>query len=652
MSEQVVIKKKKSKGPIRFEAIIPTLIIIAAIYIYFHFFFDGMLRRSIEWVGYQTLGAEVDVAQLETSFWKASIEIKGVELTDSENPTHNFLEIGSMRFSMLWDALLRAKIVINESSIEQIAINTLRKHPGKVKPPEPPKPDAGPSLLEKEGQKIADQALDKVQTQNESNALGDIAAVLGGTDFNAQLKNIEGTLPSKQLAEALEKNLKQKQVEWDAKLKTLPNEAEVKALTDRLSRVKLKDFKTPQELQNSLREIDTILKEADQKFKTVQSAHETLTADLQNIEAQYKALEKQFQIDVKSLESRFRIPSLKAGDIAKSIFMSYVTPYLNKFQKYKNLAHQYLPPNLTSKDKKEDIQIQPRPRAKGVSYEFGRPNGYPFFWLKKAVISSSSKGDPSVGDVRGELTNVTSNQIIIQKPTVLNVVGDFNAQQVTGVKLNATMDHRSDEKKESFSAEVGSYPIDGKELVQSPDVKIAFAKANGSLDLKGQFDNEGIGFNLQNRFTQIAYDVNATNEIADSMLKEIFKGIPVVTLEAKGQGHFPRIPLSINSNLGEELRKGFEKQIQAKINEARAKIKKYIDDMVGAQKARIESEINKTKAQVDREIAKVTAELNAQKAKAEGQANQAKKDAENQVKNQAEDELKKKADELKKKLGF
>ncbi|NJM09721.1 MAG: hypothetical protein HC883_02150 [Bdellovibrionaceae bacterium] len=63
----------------------------------------------IEYVGTQVNGAEVNVGHLNTSFLRASLEIGGIEVTDKNKPERNLVEVGSIKFKMLWDALLRAK---------------------------------------------------------------------------------------------------------------------------------------------------------------------------------------------------------------------------------------------------------------------------------------------------------------------------------------------------------------------------------------------------------------------------------------------------------------------------------------------------------------------------------------------------------------
>lgn len=643
-------KKVKTKGLLRWEAILPFTIICALTGAYFHFFFDGHLRRGIEWAAYNAVGSEVNVGKLETSFFNASLNIQDIEITDAERPTHNSIKIGDIRFSMLWDALLRGKIVITEAAVEQIAFAVKRVSPGKVKPPEPVSESTEPGMADK----LKEEALNEAKSQAGENVLGDVIAMLGGGDSAGQLKKLEDSLPSKQLLSKFEGELKTKKDSWDQRLKGLPQGKDIQALGARLEKIKTKDFKTPQELQNSLQELDKVFKDGDSMYKQVQGTGDDLSKDLKALDSEYKEIEKQVKADIKTLEQHFRIPKLDAKAMTLALFNHYLQPYKAKFYRYKSMADKYLPPNLLKKgEKKDEVVLQPHSREKGISYEFGRQNAYPLFWVKRTGISSQAGVTPEAGNIKGEILNITSNQKIIGKPTVLNISGDFPAQEINGFLIHASLDNTQEKSEIAYKVKVDSYSINGKELVQSDDVQIAFEKAKGAFLVEGKLLGlKEVSLVMDNKFSNISYQVSAKNEIADQILKTVFAGIPVVTLNVDAKGLIPNVPMSINSNLGPELQKGFEQQIQAKIDEARKKIQAMVDQEIGKQKAQIESQLNQLKGQLDQEVKKAQGQLDEQKKKAESRADQAKKDAENQGKKQLEKEGQKAVDDLKKKFGL
>jgi uncharacterized protein (TIGR03545 family) len=667
---------KKSKGPIRFEAIIPVMLIVAGVSIYCALFLDHHIRKALEFIGYSVVGAEVNVASVNSSFTKASIRIEGLQITNSEKPTHNSIEIQEIRFAMSWDALLRGKILIDESYIENLKIDSARKTIGKVKPPEPPSNE--PSAVAKEAERLKRVALEKAKSNYSENVLGDIAAILSGTDSKEQFAKIEGTLESKAMLAKFESDLNQRKADWDQKFKTLPNNNDLDSLSNRFKAVKSKDFKSPQELQDSLKQYEQILKEADSKFKIIQSTVADLNKDAKTIEDEAKKIEQQIKVDIKELESRLRLPKIDANSIVSALFQHYAGPYIAKVNQYKAMAEKYVPPNVMKKvkgDNKEEepeIEIQPRPRANGISYEFGRPNSYPLFWIKKAGISSKSTGSKEAGNLKGEITNISSNQILTGLPTVALLEGNFPSNEIYDFKSKLTIDNRKKDSHINFALNVGQYFINERELINNKDVKLSFEKAKATLDINLDLVSlSNLSISANNSINDLKYNISSENKTIQEVLTNVFTGIPTVTLDFTGKGILPDVPLEIKSNLGPALQSGFEKEVQNKIDEAKKKVQAYVDEQIGKERAKIEVQVAEFKKKYSDEAKKIEAlavakqtEINTQiektKKDAEEQGNAAKKQAEEKAKKQLQEQVekalgkdaKKKAEELKKKLGF
>ncbi|RYF39000.1 MAG: hypothetical protein EOO38_23955 [Cytophagaceae bacterium] len=162
---------------------------------------------------------------------------------------------------------------------------------------------------------------------------------------------------------------------------------------------------------------------------------------------------------------------------------------MDKINRYRALAEKYLPPKYLKKGQAkadpDDISIQPQPRETGMSYEFGRKNSYPLVWIKKAAISSQAGMSAKAGNIRGEILDITTNQNLVGRPTVASLAGDFPADQIKDVLLKMTLDNTKEDSLITYQFDVGSYPIQGSELVNSPDVQIALANATGKLNIDG-----------------------------------------------------------------------------------------------------------------------------------------------------------------------
>lgn len=583
-------KKPKVKGPIRFEAIVPFGIVVGLTIAYFTLFFDSHLKKAIEIGGYYANGAEVNVADVNTSFWKLSFDLYGLQITNAENPSKNTLEIGHIHSKLLWDALLRFKFVVPDSGITGIKTWADRKSPGKVKPKEEAS-DSGPSALDQ----AKDKGLEVAKQQFKGNALGDIANVAGGADIGGTLGNIEGQLKSKAYIEELTAELKGKEQEWKQKVESLPKTEELNNLKARIQNLKI-NTSNIQELQKGLKEVDALAKEANSKVGNINGIVSSLQSDLDKYSKAIQKVDELVKADQAMMMDRLKVPSLDAKDLAGALFGSQFTSKLAQLEKYMRLARKYAPPKKTPEQKAAAAaeKIVPPPRGMGENYQFGKPNSYPLFWLKNATISSDFTGKDA-GGIKGTLKDVTSDPPIVGRPMILDVAGDLPDQKMSDVQLKVVIDHVTSVAKESVLMRVGGYPVEGQMLSNTDDVKLGFQTASATSALKVELQDENVNVGLNNAVQNIDYVTGAKNEHVAGILKSIVTDIPRVTLDASAAGTWADLRMDIRSNLGDELQKGFSRALQAKIDEAKAKVNEVIEKQIGPQKAQLTKQFDEIK---------------------------------------------------------
>ncbi len=665
------VKAKKQPGIIRWNAIVPLVIFFLINFIYFHFFFDGHVKSLIEWGGYKALGVELNIAEFKSSFTRGSVEINKIELTDKEKPQFNSIELSHIKFAVNLDALLRLKFVVDTMNAEGIQFSSKRKSPGKVAPPEPVDPNK-PGFADQ----LQKSALNKLEKDNKANLLGDIAVFLKNGDINSQLKGFEGQMASKKMAEDMNTKWNKKRADWDQSIKMLPNQNDVNSIKDRAGKIKYKDFKSIDELNASINEFNSIKKDVDTKVQVVNETKTKLTADVNDIQADYKNLEKQIKEDVDTIKSKFKIPKLDAGQFAKALFMNYLTPYAQKLDRFKTMAEKYLPPKYSkmvttqidgvgdklsgkktkvaaSTDEDVDDSIQPHPRANGTSYEFPITTGYPLFWIKNISISSKSNAQTDYGDLSGTITNVTSNQRQINKQTELKVAGDFKSQKIGGIKVFAAFNNIKAVPEVTFNFDIGSYPLADLVLTQSEDVTIKIPNSQNTLSIAGMtegFKNYDIKF--RNEFKDVKFDLSAKDKTVNEVLGGTFGAIASFDVNATARGPITDLAIDINSSLGAKLEGAFSGLLQKKLDEVNKLVKEKIDQEVNKQKEQLNEQISKLTGGYLTDINKAQSQLDDQKKIADEKINTAKKDLENKAKNKVQEEGKKAIDDLKKKFGF
>lgn len=581
----------KKQGPIRFEAIVPLAIIIGLMVLYFMLFFDAHLRRGIEYGATQANGAEVNIGRLQTSFWDASVVIGLVEMTNPQQPERNRLQLGEMRFSMTWDALLRGKILIQEATVEDVLFDTPRKSPGLVLPPAPPSA---------EGESATDKMLASMQQEFSGNVVGDLAAIAAGERPADQLSVVGAELKSGAMLDGMQLALDEKEQLWRKRMADLPKGDDFSALRARLDKVKTGNFKDAQEVQASLQELEAIRKDFDAKVKPLNEAGSALGGDMGALRGSYADLERSVQQDVRDLQSRMKLPTLDVGGLSNSLFGMDVLGKVHQARGYMEQAREYMP----AKSKQPPV----RKVSKGRDYVFGTPTAYPRFWLRKALLTSKL---PDGSGLAGQILDISTDQAVTGRPTVATLKGDMPQQQIAGIKAELVIDHTTEEAVERLNMEIAQMNVPGRTLVNSPKVTLGFDKAQLGIKMVAELRGSQVDLQWGNRFSGLAFQTQAQSPIVHEMVNASVSGLQEMTLDARVSGTWDKLGWNISTNLADALASGMGRYLQDKMNEAKARIEGLVQERIGERKKallarqgelekQLRAGLDERKAQMDR----------------------------------------------------
>ncbi|MCB0356628.1 MAG: TIGR03545 family protein [Bdellovibrionales bacterium] len=637
-------KKKKAKGPIRLEAIVPFCLFIALVYLYFALFFDSHLKKALEFTGTLVHGAEVNIEDIDSSFWRAYFQLSGLQITDKEKPEQNLIQIAKIRLELSWDALLRAKLVVKDATIDDIMAYAPRKKPGRVTPKEETKSGPNASL-----QKIEDSVLEQSKDQFNENVLGDVANVIGGTDPSSQLEQIQTQLKSDEKIKELEQALSEKEKLWKERINKLPQKPQIDALVAKTKTLKF-DTKNPKQFASDIKELDKIIKEGDKIIKDFNEASKSLKSDVSGFNSDIKNLDELIKQDIKDLQTRLKIPSINVADFSKGLFGRMFNEKLGKYKKYMVLAREYMPPKKSSSEKAEDksAQLVPQRRGEGQNFKFPKQKAYPLFWLQKGHISSREGTSEYSGNVTGEIKDATSQPQLLGKPMTIDIKGEFPKQGLMGIETNIVVDHTTDSPYEKIEASIREYPVGAQKLSDSKDVKLIIAKASGSLKLNGISRDEKIHFLVKNKFSNVKYDIDSSSKIVKDVLTNVTNGLPALLVDAEASGAWSNLRWKIKSNLGDELSNGFKKELQAKLNEAKKKLDDFVNNKIKGKKAQLTQQFAQAKGRIENQVNAKKKDLDKAKQQANNEINNKKSASKGDLKK----ESKKAEKKLKKLLGF
>ena len=623
----------KKKGPIRTEALVPIILVLALFIFYFKYFFDSHLRLGIQFVGTKIHGAEVNVARLKTDFFAPSIVIGGIEVTDKKKPEQNIVEIGQIHLELLWDALLRGKFVIPESSILQIQTGTQRQKPGRILPPR----------KKKKGivTKATETTLDQLKQKHESNLLSDAFSVAGGTHYKDQLKKLEGEWKAGKKIKALEKELEITKQDWKKRLEKLPNDSEIKQLVKKVESIKI-DAKTPKSFKESIQKVDRLYKEIRTQYKNLKEAKKRWKADIAKYNSQYKELEKLIQEDIEEVLKKVNIPSLDPDEINKMLLGNLVASQMTNLMRYKDMADQYLPNKKTKKSEK----WTPEKRANGVNYRFPKNKSYPRLWLQKAKIHSQAREGKS-GDISGTLKNLTNSPVHLGLPTTFDLEGDFPNQEIMDLSVHINIDHTTEVKKKSGHIQVGSFPLRENSLVKSKEVELGYKKAIGKSKIEFQLQNQTLSIQSGSSFKNVDYFVKCENKNLERILREVLEKLNTFDFGVQVKGSWDSFSLSMNSNLGHRLLQAIESQVFSEIKNARENVKKQVEHLIGNQKAELKKQVTHWERQLGLSLEKRQKSLQSLETKANEKKKNILKKEKGKIEEKGKKEIKKLLDKIK-----
>lgn len=622
--------KKRAKGPIRFELIIPVFILLALIIGYFKLFFDSHLKSAIEIFGSRMHGAEINVGDLRTSFLDLTLKIDDVQITHKKDPKLNIFAFDHLEFNLLLDALLRAKFVVEKSSLTGINWLSKRAREGKIYPPEKTESSA---LTE-----AREQVLKSVKAESQGSALGDVADILGGVDPKDQLEAIRGELESEKKIKALEAELKEREKMWKERIDKISDKKELESLKSRAKSFKF-DKKDP---IGSVKRATDLIKDAKNKIKEVESASKELRTDVKKYTKAIESVDDWVEADIAALEKKAGVPDINLENVGLDVIAGLIGMNIADLRKYVALAREYMPPKKTAEQKAEGKLIPPA-RGEGLNYKFPITTGYPAWWLKDMELTSSGKGGDYSGELTGRLTHLSSSPTITKKPTTFVATGDFSRQKIMGVNLKAVLDHTKEPAHDSLALSVASSPIKKISFSKSEKLTVALDEGNVRNDFKADIKGDNVSMSYSAVIASPQWLIESPKKDLRENIAPILQGITSLDLKASAKGTWQDLDWSLRSNFGPEIAKGIKRQVEVKVDEAKAKARKMIEEKVGPQKEKIK-----------REIAKVENEINSLLGKREKEvkdiANSATKDVEGEQKGGAAGKVDAAVDKLKKKL--
>ncbi len=535
-----------------------------------HFFLDRGIRQAIQTAGTAAVGARVDVAGVSTRFWRLSATVRGLAVTDPEEPMTNAVEIGALRFKLEPKPLFWRKFIVETAEISNIRTGTPRRTSGalpeKAKSSAPKEKPSAVSKVAADAWGNLKDAYDPKKLVSPENLASYRKAIAErdrltalSADWKNRTKNLDVKDLSRRAQELADKVKKEKISGAEGILKVQALLKEGKDLKGDLS-----------EAQKLVKTLGTdVRKEVAEAKATVQEIDRLRRADVDKAIAQVKA--------------GFSTEGLTKGLLGPAWFAK-LEKALGWIEKGRRLA------GSDGKEKKAEETPKPIPTRQGKDIPFPFHYHWPTFHLKRAAISGETPGGLAY---EGTLQDVTSDPKLLGKPSVLQLAGRAGER---ALKVDATLDLTTEVPREKISADYTGLPLNGLRLGSLDGGPISIERGRGNVNARVEARGDALSGTLHLDGTGLALEhagAAKTNRLT-AAVENVLKGLTEAKIGVGLSGTIQNPQFALNTTVDDQIRGALKGALDQEVAKLRGDVEKEIGTLVGKETTQLTSLIEKS----------------------------------------------------------
>lgn len=553
------------------------VVLLTAAYAYF--FVDDHLEWGLEYVGGRLMGAQVDVAELRTGWARPSLAVEGLAITDPEAPSTNWVELEVVSARLNLDALLRAKVVVEEARLEGIRLGTERARPGWVS---------------QEGGDL------RWVYDGLTRLLGaELHAAASGTVFEDILSLVSGGSVEERW-EALREELATPEV-----LRRVTDSLETKRTTVRETLEQLPDRSALRKLQNDLEDLRSdgagglagrvdrlrrIRSWAD-RLERYSEQISTVSADLRSMLGTLPALKQDLESapseDLRQLRARVRLPDPSVEGISRRLFGDFLGRRAGSLHELLRRARPYLRSSSGSSGGEEAEAA----RSRGTDRRFGGRTGYPGFWLKRFDVSGA--GDAGRGlALEASLRHLSTDPARVESPVEFSFSAHPPSDAYSELRGRVSLAN-SEDYRVGYDLEIRGWPVREWTLLESSDAAVSIDGGTAQLGLEGNYTSDHVSTRMGFLIPRPRITVVSEDSRLKSLLRETLGDLGSLDVRASGEGPPDDVTWSVQSNLGRALERGLRKVVREGSGAVRAGLERRFQQEFGSRARSLVGEIDR-----------------------------------------------------------
>lgn len=540
-------KRRASEGKIvRWKYVAPRLAILFVLYVVCYFGLDPALRWAAIMGGESAVGAKVELAELETSFWDGTAKLKGLAIANPQAPMRNLLESPDSEFFLDTNALLHGRVVITDGTLGGLQFDTDRETSGALEVSEAEEgPSALDPLLASAGD-LGDEWIDDISDRLDT--------------------DIVDKLESPRLAKELQER-------WPAQYTQLEQE--------------IKDIRARgKSLQQDIRELKKNPLRGISKLPEMQQQLVALQTQVKSVQQQLGALPRQAEADRQAvlaarvqdealIREQLQFKSLDGEGLTQMLLGKSVNEGLVSTLGWVSWARDLIP---TGAKKQEE-------RSRGTTVIFTPMQ--PDFLIQKLNIVGAAQLDGKPLTLLGTLTNASSAPKLLEEPTRLTLAGS----EALDLDLEIVLDRRGEIANDHLHFTCPQLAMTGRTLGNADKLVIEMNAGNASFVIDIRLTGEQLAGTIV--FTQDSLQL--TPQLAKSpngklakVLTESLAGIQRLGADVTLSGTLKKPKVKIKSDIGSQVAAGMNESVRKLVTQETEKVLAKSREKVDAELAKID----------------------------------------------------------------
>ncbi len=562
----------------RWRAIVPLLLFLALLVLGWLLLLDRIVARGIEALGTHIVGARVDLAEADVRLTDGAVVLRGLEVTNPDQPMTNLFEADEIVVDIRTLPLLQQKVAIDTVTVRGLRFGTERETSGAIDDPSP------------ESRRVAREVsawADALRFPEFSlEGLGE--AVNVGAVSPESLRTVSE-------AEGLIARTGAVHESWDRTLAALDPQRVIDSALTLVEQLRQADVRAlgplgVTRLANSTRETVADLGEFTER---VQSLDDQARSDFAGLQQGLGRLAAARQADYAYARSLLRLPSMDAPDISPALFGAAAVGWIKPVLYWLQLAEQYLPPGLDPRRYTEPK----RARRAGTTVTFPKQGGEPRFLLEHGEASVEFAGSGlAAGSYQAVVRGLTSAPALYGKPLEFMLERSGAEVGPADISVMALLDHVAAPVHDSIEVSAGGIelgsldiaPLGARLVPGRGEASLSLDRRGGELTGEWRWRSANVTWE---RLDGRTGNGEGGRDWAEDFLWRTVSGIRNVEVAVRFSGAVTGPELSVRSNVGDVIALSLRRELGREIQRAELEVRNQVDALVGPGVTRARSSV-------------------------------------------------------------